>query len=176
MTRGTFWRLRTSSVVEDLAPTGRVTLRRKAVPMGSWSRIVLVVAAAMVGVLVLNGCGSGSAGSGAGGRSAGGSAGSPADPVAADTRSPAGAASFEGTVTDASGRPVSGIMLMASSLASPPLPVPELAVVTDAHGHYTWHGLPPGPYAVSASRAAASAKMQVTVVGGRTMTADLVLR
>lgn len=134
-------------------------------------RIILVAATAVVVALVLSGCGGGSAGGG----SVGGSLGGPDDAVAADTRASAGAASVEGTVTDASGRPVSGVMLQATSLASPPLPVPELAVVTDARGHYAWHGLRPGPYAVSASQGPATARVELSVMDGRAVTADLVL-
>ena len=134
-------------------------------------RTVMVLAATVAAALVISGCGSISAGS-----ASGRTGGSPDDAVAADTRSPAGVASFEGTVTDASGRPVGGVMLMVSSLAAPPLPVPELAVVTDARGHYVWHGLRPGPYAVSASLGAAAARIELSVVDGRAVTADLFLR
>ncbi|MEP6798898.1 MAG: carboxypeptidase-like regulatory domain-containing protein [Lapillicoccus sp.] len=88
----------------------------------------------------------------------------------------AAGASFSGRVTDADGRPVAQIMVNANSIATPPMPVPELAVLTDASGHYAWYGLAPGPYSVSVSTSTARAGTQVTVVAGTTTVADLVLR
>lgn len=142
------------------------------------SRIVLVVAALVVSAVVMSGCGSAAAGGGSGGSPAGGpdeavSSGTPLTDRGAPSP---GVASFRGTVTDALGSPVGGVMLQASSLAAPPLPVPELAVITDVHGHYAWHGLRPGPYAVSVSRGAASAHTELMVVDGQVAVADLVLR
>lgn len=140
--------------------------------------IVPLLAASVVSSLLMTGCGSAAAGGGLGGVAAGG----PDDAVSTGTQptdpraTSRGVASFQGTVTDALGRPVSGAMLQAISLASPPLPVPELAVITDARGHYAWHGLRPGPYAVSVSRGAEAAHTQLIVVDGQVTVADLVLR
>lgn len=136
--------------------------------------LVVVLFATVFAAVTLGGCGT---------ATAGGPAGSaPDDAVSSDHRSvgadvaSSAVASVEGTVTDSGGRPVPTVMMTASSLASPPLPVPELAVVTDAAGRYAWFGLAPGRYVVSSGRGATSASSEVTVVSGRATTVDLVLR
>jgi hypothetical protein len=53
-----------------------------------------------------------------------------------------------GRVTDASGDPVSGALVNAKSLDEVSPPIPELAIVTDANGHYVWRLLP-GNYEIS---------------------------
>jgi len=81
-----------------------------------------------------------------------------------------------GRVTDAAGRPVSGLLVSVVSHGDPMVAVPEIGVLTGSDGRYAWPSLPPGPWEVRVSRDGRTASVQVTLEAGRTTTADLVLR
>lgn len=46
-------------------------------------------------------------------------------------------------------QPIAGAMIQATSLDSPAKPVPEIAILTNADGHFTWP-LRPGSYRLAA--------------------------
>ncbi|MFD0200747.1 MULTISPECIES: carboxypeptidase-like regulatory domain-containing protein [Saccharothrix] len=70
----------------------------------------------------------------------------------ADTPPPTTAqATVTGVVTDSAGLPVSDALVQPRSLDTPPHPVPELAVLSDQQGRYTWH-LTPGRYEFTATK------------------------
>lgn len=52
---------------------------------------------------------------------------------------------LEGRVTEEGGAPVVGALLVPTSLDEPSPAIPELAVLTDHDGRYSWR-LPPGRY------------------------------
>jgi hypothetical protein len=81
---------------------------------------------------------------------------------------PASAGNITGVVTDAAGKPLAGVMVQAISLDKPPQPVPDIAVLTDDMGRYTW-SLQPGKYELVAG----GAKATVTVPAGAGVQADL---
>lgn len=53
---------------------------------------------------------------------------------------------ISGRVTDAAGRPVAGASILAESVDHPPVPIPEILIVTNADGGYLWSSLFPGRY------------------------------
>ena len=57
-----------------------------------------------------------------------------------------------GRVTDTFSNPISDAIVEARSLENPSIAVPEIAILTDANGHYVWT-LPPGKYEISISAA-----------------------
>jgi hypothetical protein len=78
-----------------------------------------------------------------------------------------------GTVRTADGRPLAGASVLPRSLDHPAQPVPEMVVVTDRQGTFSW-SLPPGRYELTVHDAAGTrlAAKEVTVVAGRTATLD----
>jgi hypothetical protein len=85
---------------------------------------------------------------------------------------PASAAS--GVVRDAAGRPVAGVLVAAVGDAGP---VPDLAVVTDAEGRYTWPAvLAPGSYELRAQTADGPATGTAVVAPGASAQVDLEVR
>lgn len=103
-------------------------------------------------------------------------------PVSSDDPLPSGGAPargiVSGTVKSPNGTAVSGAMVVPKSIDTPPNPVPEMAVVTDASGGYQW-SLPPGRYELtvqpSGSAAAGPVTQPVTVVAGSTTTLNFTL-
>lgn len=71
--------------------------------------------------------------------------GQPGDPLGKPT-----GAVVEGIISDATGKPVAGTVVMPKSVDTPPQAVPEKAVFTDAQGRYQWV-LSPGKYTFSVS-------------------------
>lgn len=139
--------------------------------------IAVVVATGFL-VLALSACGEPSVGTGsdpAGGTVTSSGPG-PDDATKGPDHPQTGAASITGRVVDAARQPVIGAMVSARSTASPPVPVPEVAVLTDASGAYAWFGLSPGPYAVEVTTAAGRAQQQVLVSGSGPVSVNLVLR
>jgi hypothetical protein len=57
-----------------------------------------------------------------------------------------------GRITDSSGQPIAGASVQPKSLDEEGQPIPEIFVVTDAEGRYSWR-LFPGKYEVSVSAA-----------------------
>jgi hypothetical protein len=55
-----------------------------------------------------------------------------------------------GQITDSRGRPVAGAFIQPRALDDPSPPVPEIAIVSDGDGRYTWR-LFPGTYEISVS-------------------------
>lgn len=78
------------------------------------------------------------------------------------------ATAVHGVVQDASGKPVTGVMVAAVSTDMPARAVPELAVVTDPAGLFEWP-LPPGRYrlevTVESRRAAADVEVKAERLG-----------
>jgi hypothetical protein len=66
-------------------------------------------------------------------------------PPAGDPNVPAVRGIVTGRILAADGTPVTGVVVTPRSLDVPAQPVPEMAVVTDARGAYTW-SLAPGRY------------------------------
>ena len=97
-------------------------------------RLVLLAAA----VVLLTGCGGGDAG------------GDPNGPVSGSGSAPASVVSrVGGTVRDGAGRPVPGALVVPRP-ADPGTPgVPEIAVLSDAGGRFSWP-LRPGSYELAA--------------------------
>lgn len=54
-----------------------------------------------------------------------------------------------GKVVDEQGKPVEGAIVTPSSRDKPPRPIPEIAVMTDAQGSFTWHLPGPGNYDIT---------------------------
>jgi hypothetical protein len=69
---------------------------------------------------------------------------------AGETASGATAArvTIQGRATDGTGTPVTGALVVPASLDRPSPAIPELAVLTDRDGRYTWR-LPPGRYVLT---------------------------
>lgn len=80
-----------------------------------------------------------------------------------------------GRVTDATGAPVAGVAVVVVSRSVPPVPVPELAVLTGPDGRYAWPPLAPGRWDVQVSRGGHTTSVAVTLERGHTVTADLVM-
>jgi hypothetical protein len=92
---------------------------------------------------------------------------------AANTRS---GGIVEGRITDAAGNPIAGVLVMPASSAKPPEAVPEIAVLTDAQGRYTWH-LSPGPYTFTVTHEGyAPATQQIVVKPDQPVKLDLALQ
>jgi hypothetical protein len=81
-----------------------------------------------------------------------------------------------GTVRDDAGMPVIGAMVTPRSLQSSGPPIPELAILSNQDGRYTWP-LPPGNYELIVSADYhAPARGRATVRSGAVSTLDFVLR
>jgi hypothetical protein len=81
----------------------------------------------------------------------------------------------EGRAIDAAGRPVSGGLVVPRSLDEPSPPIPELAVLTDKDGQYSWR-LPAGNFEISISaQGFRTARKPVTVKAGQVSRLDFVL-
>lgn len=52
---------------------------------------------------------------------------------------------FSGSVRDETGQPIAGALIVPRSLQTPAPAIPELAILSDLTGRYTWP-LPPGDY------------------------------
>lgn len=81
-----------------------------------------------------------------------------------------------GTVTRADGTPVAGAFIAATSLDQPTPPIPEIAILTNEAGRFTWP-LQPGRYRLTAlvdgeeigtatAAVTAGALSEVRIVGG----------
>jgi hypothetical protein len=80
-----------------------------------------------------------------------------------------------GRVTDPDGRPVEGALIQPRSLVDPSPPIPEIAIVSDGDGRYTW-SLFPGTYEISVSAEGYHrARKQVTIKAGQVVTVDFTL-
>ena len=79
-----------------------------------------------------------------------------------------------GRVVDPAGQPVVGAMVMPQSKDTPPQPIPEIAVMTNADGRYQW-SLPPGRYTftVHHERYAPTTSDSVTVTHDQVTTLDI---
>lgn len=106
----------------------------------------------------------------------GGDAGSPR-PVSGASSTPAPTSSaVSGQVRDAGKRPVRGALVVPRPMDATTPGVPEIAVLTDAGGRFTWQ-LPPGSYELVASlgdRRSKPAPVKVTA-GSMTPYIDIVL-
>jgi hypothetical protein len=81
-----------------------------------------------------------------------------------------------GHVTDATGKPIAGAIIVPQSTDSPPQAVPEIGVFTDEQGRYQWH-LPPGHYTLTIrSDGYAAQTKPITVVQGQPATLDVTLQ
>jgi protocatechuate 3,4-dioxygenase beta subunit len=69
---------------------------------------------------------------------------------------------ISGTVVDAHGRPVRGARVF---LTDAPVPVPDIAALTDADGRFELTAPAPGSYTVGAASDVASASTRVTLPG-----------
>ncbi|MDQ2995506.1 MAG: carboxypeptidase regulatory-like domain-containing protein [Chloroflexota bacterium] len=69
----------------------------------------------------------------------------------------------QGRITDAMGNPIAGVLVMPVSTVNPPQAVPEIAVLTDAQGRYTWN-LSPGAYTFTLTREGYALASQPIVV------------
>ncbi len=107
----------------------------------------------------------------------------PASPVQSPTDGPADKAetptsvAATGVVRNASGAPVAGVTVSASSLDSPNKGVPELAVMSNSAGRYSWPAvLAPGTYELRAETPDGPSVASVEIRTGATTTADLYFR
>ena len=96
---------------------------------------------------------------------------SPDTPITSDTAAPGPSATaargITGLVQAPDGSPVPDVFVAPESLATPPVRLPEIAIVTDRQGVYHWD-LPPGPYRLTftaAGYAATSAHVVVPTAG-----------
>jgi protocatechuate 3,4-dioxygenase beta subunit len=69
-----------------------------------------------------------------------------------------------GTVVDARGEPVAGATVY---FVEGPVPLPDIAAVTDAEGRFTLTAPAPGPYTVGGAFDDVAASEHVTVAQGR---------
>ncbi len=101
---------------------------------------------------------------------------SPDAPVSSDGSAAAVApAAFEGVrgrVLDPSGRPFEGAAVTAASTPGSTVSVPDIAAITGPDGRFEW-ALPPGRFRLTATRDGRSASVDVEVVAGRAVTADI---
>lgn len=112
-------------------------------------RSVVLVAA----LLVLAGCGGGQAGSPG-----------PNAPVSGAGSPPAAVVSrVDGTVLDGAGRPVRGALVVPRPVGAGTPGVPEIAIVSDAAGRFTWSLLPGSYELVAQLGERRSAPVAVTV-------------
>ncbi|HEY8831291.1 MAG TPA: carboxypeptidase-like regulatory domain-containing protein, partial [Gemmatimonadaceae bacterium] len=80
----------------------------------------------------------------------------------------AGTGTITGTVTSDTGQPVSGVQVFLVGRG--------IGATTDADGHFTIRGVPPGTYQLRAQRIGFTPRStQVTVGANQTITADLAL-
>jgi hypothetical protein len=99
-------------------------------------------------------------------------AAAPAQPRPDKSPGPSRWGTVAGTVRGAGGQPANRVLVVPSALDGSAA-VPELAVYTDAAGHYEWRLLP-GRYALVAQDSGRrSAAVTVTVATGQRATADL---
>ncbi len=80
-----------------------------------------------------------------------------------------------GRITDTRGRPVVGALVQPRSLDDPSPPIPEIAIVSDDNGRYTWQ-LSPGSYELSVSADGYRGMTKLTKVkAGQAATLDFTL-
>jgi hypothetical protein len=80
-----------------------------------------------------------------------------------------------GKVTDLVGDPIEGASILPQSTDSPPLPIPDILIVTDTNGKYMW-SLRPGSYRLTVIAEGYRPKtMPVQVKPGELMILDFVL-
>lgn len=80
-----------------------------------------------------------------------------------------------GRITDRQGHPVAGVFVHPRSLDEPAPAIPEIAIVSDDNGHYTWR-LPPGKYELSASAIGYHGMVKpITIMAGQMTAADFIL-
>ncbi len=80
-----------------------------------------------------------------------------------------------GRITDRQGHPVAGVFVHPRSLDKPAPAIPEIAIVSDANGHYAWR-LPPGKYELSASAIGYHGMVKIiTIKAGQMTTEDFIL-
>ena len=96
------------------------------------------------------------------------------DPPCIDERPPT-TGWIQGRVTDSAGEPIAGAFFSAVALEGGG-PIPEIGVLTDDDGRYSFPSLSPGVYELTASAEGyADAKGEATVRAGTAATLDLVL-
>ena len=80
----------------------------------------------------------------------------------------------QGRITAADGKPVSGAMVVPLSLDADGPPIPEIAILSDADGRYTWP-LRPGRYQLTVTTPESEdvARGEVEVVEGQVSELDL---
>jgi glutamyl endopeptidase len=80
-----------------------------------------------------------------------------------------------GQITDSRGRPVAGAFVQPRALDDPSPPIPEIAIVSDGDGRYTWR-LFPGTYEISVSAEGyRGVSRQATVKPRQQVTIDFML-
>ncbi len=83
---------------------------------------------------------------------------------------------LQGQVTDSSGKPIAGVMVMPVSTDNPPQAVPEMAVMTNEEGRYEWT-LTPGAYTLTFNAEGyAPATQDVNVKPDQPTTLDVTLQ
>ena len=81
-----------------------------------------------------------------------------------------------GQVTTSDGRPVKGAFVQPRSLGDPSPRIPEIAILTDTEGRYTWP-LFPGTYEISVSAEGYRREVkQVAVETGQVVSVDFTLQ
>ena len=80
-----------------------------------------------------------------------------------------------GRITDTRGQPIVGALVQPRSLDDPSPPIPEIAIVSDDNGRYTWQ-LSPGSYELSVSADGYRGMTKLTKVkAGQAATLDFTL-
>jgi len=80
-----------------------------------------------------------------------------------------------GQIMDRRGRPVVGALVQPRSLDDPSPPIPEVAIVSDGDGRYTWR-LVPGRYEISVSAPGyQGVARQITVKAGKEATENFTM-
>jgi len=99
-------------------------------------------------------------------------------PVSSTSGGDAGTARVEGIVgqiTNSHSRPVVGAFVQPKALDDPSPPIPEIAIVSDSDGRYTWR-LFPGTYEISVSAEGyRGVTKQATVKPGQQVSMDFTL-
>jgi hypothetical protein len=98
----------------------------------------------------------------------------PISAPAGPSNSQTGAGFVRGTVTDAAGTPLAGVLVIPESLDTPPRAVPEIAVMTDDQGRYEW-GLDAGRYRLTFTMDGYTQAQHEVVVQGQPTVLDLQL-
>jgi hypothetical protein len=102
----------------------------------------------------------------------------PNDATSSDTASrpaPSLAEGVTGVVTDESGKPVEGAMIVPTSREAGGPPIPEIAILSATDGRYRWP-LRPGRYDVTVrAEGYEDVTRQVTVTAGSVATLDFVV-